>query len=133
MTPATNRTSDSQTPLPPNLEQLRATLITTAEREIRKTMLTNAGTYGTASLNADVIDRLQDTLVEAIGKRVPTKKDDSNLLNKLFAELKQALVDTLLQQQKEQPMVLQDLIKQTVANALKEEQKSALVPPLLRD
>ncbi|CAF0851961.1 unnamed protein product [Didymodactylos carnosus] len=118
-------TSNSQTQLSSNFEQLERTLIETTEREIRQSLLKNDAIHLTTSLNTNAIDRLQDTLVQTIEKHVTTKNDDSHVLTKLFGELKQVLVDTLLQQQ---PTLLQDMIKQTVVDALSQQQNVALVP-----
>jgi transglutaminase/protease-like cytokinesis protein 3 len=108
----TRKTPHSQQQLPPDFER---TLLETAEREVRKSLLNN-----------NDIDRLQDTLLQTIGKHITTKNDDSSVLNKLFDDLKQAIVETLIQQQ--QPTLLQGIIKQTVFDALAEQQKSSAGP-----
>jgi transglutaminase/protease-like cytokinesis protein 3 len=130
--PTVRQTPNSQQKLPPDFEQLERTLIETAEREVRKSLLYNDAIYQPTSLDTNTMDRLQDTLVQTIGKHVTTKKDDSTVMNNLFAELKQVLVDTLAQQQQQQqqqqPTLLRDLIKQTVFDALSEQQNSVLAP-----
>jgi hypothetical protein len=97
-------------------DELERTLIATTEQELRKSLLRT-------SLNMNTIDQLQDTLVQTIERHVTKKKDDSNVLNSLFADLKQVLIDALVQQQ-QQPVISQDVVKQAVLDALSEQKKS---------
>ncbi|CAF3884720.1 unnamed protein product [Adineta steineri] len=122
-TPKMKQKSSSQQPLSTNLEQLQNTLITTAEHDVRQSLFNNIGTLGSTTLNFDTIDRLQDTLVQTIEKRANPTKENSNELNNLFDDLKRTLVNAIIEQQ---PMLLQDLIKQSVADALKNQHKSML-------
>jgi hypothetical protein len=97
-------------------DELERTLIATTEQELRKSLLRT-------SINMNTLDQLQDTLVQTIERHVTKKKDDSNVLNHLFADLKQVLVDAIVQQQ-QQPVISQDVIKQAVLDAISEQKKS---------
>ncbi|UJR32483.1 hypothetical protein I4U23_019945 [Adineta vaga] len=121
--PAKQDTSDSQSLFSSNLDQLRDTLITITERKLGETLLHGRDGHGATSSNRDTVDRFQHTLMETIGHRVPSKSNDINELNKMFADLKQSLIDTLVQQQ---PLLLQELIKQTVEDAIKGQQSSSI-------
>lgn len=99
-----------------DFDRLDHTLVASAEQDVRASLFNDANLYRSTSLAQQTMDRLQTTLVQAIEKHVTKKNDDSDVLSKLFADLKQAVVDTLIQQQ--QPSQLQDIIKQSVADAL---------------
>lgn len=99
-------------------DDLERTLISTATQRIS---LLNT------SINANTIDHLQHTLVPIIEKYATREKDDSQVLNHLFADLKQILVDTIVQQQ-QQPVLSQEVIRQTVLDVLKEQKKSNIIP-----
>ncbi|CAF2629331.1 unnamed protein product [Rotaria sp. Silwood2] len=113
--PRIRSTLNSQEKLSSSFERLENSLINTAEQELRNSLINSNDVYQSTTLNVGTIDRLQDTLIQTIQKHVTKKKDDSNELNKLFAELKQVLVDTVVQQQS---TLLRDVIKQTVFDAL---------------
>ena len=117
LTATERRKLSTQQDLPPGLDELKHTLIKATEEEIRKSLLNTNDIYEAATLKTGAIDRLQDTLVnlQTIEKQVTTQQNDSDALKKSFDELKQAIVDTVVQQQF---TVLQDLIKQTVSDAL---------------
>ncbi|CAF2758215.1 unnamed protein product [Rotaria sp. Silwood2] len=121
--PAMRTKPNSQERLPSALERLEKTLITTAEQNLRHSLTERNNITQTTSSNVAVIDRLQATLVQTIEKHMATKKDDSVELNKMFTELKQVIVDAVVQQQS---TVLQDVIRQTVLDAFKEQQKPTL-------
>ncbi|CAF3464109.1 unnamed protein product [Rotaria sp. Silwood1] len=127
MRPTISGTSSSKEQLLSNFERLEKTLVTTAEQELRKSLLNHNDIYQSATLNVGTIDRLQDTLVQTIQKHVTKKKDDSKDLNKLFAELKQVLIDTVAQQQS---TLLRDVIRQTVLDAFNQQQSSTETAPL---
>ena len=104
-----------------SFDRLDQTLVATTEQDVRASLFNDANLYRSTSIAKNTIDRLQSTLVQTIEKHVTKKNGDSDVLNKLFAELKQAVVETLIQQQ--QPTQLHDIIKQSVADALVQQQK----------
>jgi hypothetical protein len=122
--PRDNSSSDlinSKKPQSPlDYDRLERTLIATTEQKLRESLLINNDLPSSPSLDMNTIHRMQDTLVQTIEKYVPKKKDDSNVLDRLFADLKQVLVDTLVQQQ-QQPILTHDVIKQTVLDVLSEQ------------
>ncbi|CAF0936145.1 unnamed protein product [Rotaria sordida] len=126
--PTTTGTPNSQEKLPSGLERLENNIIQTAERRIRESFLENNDISQPPSPNAAIIDRLQDTLVQTIEKHMPKKNNESIELNKMFAELKQVIIDSVVQ---EQSALLRDVIKQTVLDAFKQQQNSILehLPP----
>lgn len=103
---------------PSDVDELQRTIIATTEQALRKSMLWDNYIHPTPSIDTKTIDRLQDTITQTIEKHTTKKKDDSNVLNLLFADLKQVLVDAIVQQQQQQPIVPQELIKQTVLDVL---------------
>ncbi|CAF1183065.1 unnamed protein product [Rotaria sordida] len=121
------RTSYSHEQLPSSFERLENALIKTVEQELRKSLLNNNNNYQSITLNAGINDRLQDILVHTIQKHVTKRKDDSSELNRLFDELKQVLVDTVVQQQ---TTLLRDVIKQAVLDAFKQHQNPTVPNPL---
>ncbi|CAF0813388.1 unnamed protein product [Rotaria sp. Silwood1] len=103
-----------------SMEQLQLTLIQTIEQEIQKIILKNEEILKSTSIETNAINQLQNTLVQKLENFSITKKhDDDVTLNRLFAEQKQALTDAVAQQQ--QTLSL-DLIKQTMVDAIKEQQ-----------
>ena len=107
-----------------DFDRLDHTLVASAEQDVRASLFNDANLYRSTSLAQQTMDRLQTTLVQAIEKHVTNKNDNSDVLSKLFADLKQAVVDTLIQQQ--QPNQLHDIIKQSVADALAQKQNLRL-------
>ena len=108
-------------------DDLERTLIATAEQELRKTFLNNSDQVHGTSINTNAIDHLQHTLVPIIEKYVTPKKDDSHVLNHLFADLKQVLEDTIVQQQ-QQSVLSQEVIRKAVIDVLDEQKKSNVIP-----
>ncbi|CAF0861539.1 unnamed protein product [Adineta ricciae] len=113
--------SSSKPSLPTTLDQLRETLITITERKLGTTTLRKSDPHGpTSSASKGVSDRSEHTLMETIREGVDTKPNDTNELSKMFNDLKQSLLDTLAQQQ---PLLLKELIKETVEEAIKSQEK----------
>ncbi|CAF2052207.1 unnamed protein product [Rotaria magnacalcarata] len=110
-----------------NYEQLERALVETTEQTLRNSLLGNNDIHQATSLQADAIDRLHDTFLQTIQKQVTKKSDESTELKHLFTDLKQALVDAVIQQQS---ALVRDVIKQTVVDALKHQQNSAHAPSL---
>ena len=96
------------------MDKFKHILIKATEQEILKSLLNTNDIYQARILKFGAIDRLQHTLVQTIKKQVTTQHKDSNALKKLFAEMKQVVMDTVVQQQS---VILQDVIKQTVFDA----------------
>lgn len=109
-------------------DDLERTLIAKAEQELRETILGNSDQLHGTSINTNAIDHFQHTLVPIIEKYVTQEKDDSHVLNHLFADLKQVLVDTIVQQQ-QQSVLAQEVIRQTVLDVLNEQKKSGVTRP----
>ncbi|CAF3789237.1 unnamed protein product [Rotaria sp. Silwood1] len=124
--PKIRKTPNPQRKLPSVFEQLENTLITTAERKLRESIIEKDDIAQPASPNVQGIDRLQETLIQTIEKHMAKKKDDSVELNKMLTELKQVIVDSVVEQQSS---LLRDVIKQTVLDAFIEQQKSTLDIP----
>ena len=114
LTETENRQSSTQQDLPSGLDEFKRILIKATEQEILKSLLNTNDIYQATILKLGAIDRLQHTLVQTIKKQVTTQHNDSNALKKLFAEMKQVVMDTVVQQQS---VILQDVIKQTVFDA----------------
>ncbi|CAF3506055.1 unnamed protein product [Rotaria socialis] len=110
-----------------NYEQFERALVETTEQTLRNSLLGNNDIHQATFLQADTMDRLQGTLLQTIQKHVTKKSDESTELKGLFIDLKQALVDAVVQQQS---ALVRDVIKQTVADALKHQQNSTLAPSL---
>ena len=114
LTATENRQSSTQQDLPSGLDEFKHTLIKATEQEILKSLLNTNDIYQVTTLKFGAIDRLQHTLVQTIEKRVTTQHNDSDVLKKLFVQMKQVAMDTVIQQQS---VILQDVIKQTVFDA----------------
>ena len=122
------RTTDARSDVAFSIDDLERTLIATAEQKLRKTFLVNTNEQLGTSINPDAVDHLQHTLVPIIEKYVTREKDDSQVLNHLFADLKQVLVDTIVQQQ-QKPVVSQEIIRQTVLDVINEQNKLVAANP----
>ena len=114
LTATENRQSSRQQDLPSGLDEFKHTLIKATEQEILKSLLNTNDIYQVTTLKFRAIDRLQHTLVQTTGKQVTTQHNDSDALKKLLAEMKQVVMDKVVQQQ---PVILQDVTKQTVFDA----------------
>ena len=98
LTATENRQSSTQQDLPSRLDEFKHTLIEATEQEILKSLLNTNDIYQATTLKFGAIDRLQHTLVQTIEKQVTTQHNDSDALKKLFAEMNQMVMDTVVQQ-----------------------------------
>ncbi|CAM4853123.1 unnamed protein product [Rotaria socialis] len=101
-------------------EQHQFTLIQTIEQEIQKLILKNEDILKSTSSETNAMNKLQNNLTQKIENIFLAKKRDDDLgFNHLFSEQKQALVNAVAQQQQ---AVSLDLIKQTMVDAIQEQQ-----------
>lgn len=107
-----------------SIEQLQLTLIQTIEQEVQKITLKNEEILRSTSAETNAINQLQNTIIQKIEHYSNAKKnDDDKTLNRLFAEQKQALTNVIEQQQQTFSL---DLVKQTVLDALNEQQSASI-------
>ena len=88
--------------------ELEQTLIKATEREVRKS-LASEGAMG----------RLEHSLAQTLQKHVTAKQVDAHAIPGLLGELKKALVDVIAHQQQQSPALLEDLVKRSVLDALR--------------
>jgi len=108
-----------------SVEQIQLTLIQTIEQEVQKIVLKNEEILRSTSAETNAINQLQNTIVQRLEQYSTTQKNYDATLNRLFAEQKQALTDAIAQQQQQQQQqqaLSLDLVKQTMLDALNEQQ-----------
>jgi transglutaminase/protease-like cytokinesis protein 3 len=106
-------------------KELEHTLIQTIQQELQKILPKNDNKTQSKSLDTNIISQLQDILTQTIEKYIAsTNANNNNTLNNLFAEQKQALVETLIQQQSISSI---DLIKQALTDALTDYNSTSII------
>ena len=94
------------------------TLTETVQQELQKVLSKNEDKSQSNTLDSNIINQLQEMITQTIEKYISSTIEDNNItLNYLFAEQKQALVETLTQQSSTSST---DLIKQVLTDALSE-------------
>jgi hypothetical protein len=106
-----------------SIEQLQLTLIQTIEQEVQKIARKNEEILRSTSDQTNAINQSQSNIIQKLEHYSNKKQNDDATLNRLFAEQKQALNDVVVQQQ--QTLSL-DLLKQTVLDALNEQQSASI-------
>ena len=102
-------------------EQLQLTLIQAIEEEVQKITVKNEEILQSTSAETNAINQLQNTIIQKIEHYSNSRKHDHDeTLNRLFAEQKQALTNVVEQHQEAFSL---DLVKQTILDALNEQQQ----------
>jgi len=103
-------------------EHIRDTLIQTIEQEVRRITLQNDEILRTTSAETNVLNQLQTTICNKIDDDSRTIINNQNeTVSRLFDEQNQVLTNVLVEQQQQQQILSQDLVKQTVIDTLNEQ------------
>lgn len=125
---ASSRADNTSTSIHPQIQDdLERTLIATTERTLRQSLSVN---QKQPTVDSQTMNQIQDTLMRTIRQHTSTKNVDADLLNRLFADLKQSLIDSLVQHQPPpQPVLTEEMVKETVLNIIKEQNKVIATTP----
>lgn len=119
LSPAGASATNQKNQISPAIAQLENNLAEAAERKLRESLLiTNDKDQGDLADDSRA-KALKETFIQAITKHAAKKSNDPAEINKMFNEMKQQLIETILQQQS---ALLQDVIRQSVHDALKLQQ-----------